>query len=219
MSGLSNRSSATYFKILNQYIDEAGKEHAYFTLPATENTPGALWRINKEGKKVWFTGFQNFEGTLKGLKVIDHPEFKKQWVFSFDVDGIDYVLNLGYTDGNAMSILQMLPNVDVTIPFKMTLSRKENDKGKMVTSLFINQNDESIKYYYKKGVNGLPEFQFPKVNGVITVDKTDAIEFLEKEITTNIIPKLSGAVAVSDIPVSNTFEDFKNPNATEEVDF
>lgn len=198
MSGFSNRSSSKFFNIINSL----GK----FAVKCNETDTDAVSRVNKNGVTVWEKHYQNFDGILVSIETKESPELGKQWVFTFDADGEMFAMSLGYTDGHAMDILKMLPNVDVTKTMKMSLSRKDEK-----TSLFISQNGTPIKHFYSKALTNMPDWKLVKVNGKDTWDKTDAIEFLEKVTLENIVPKLSGKTA----PQGNTFADYERKSETD----
>ena len=68
----------------------------------------------------------------------------------------------------------------------------EGEKKK--ASLFIMQDDKPLKHFYTKdNQNGLPKMKQLKVKGVMTWDDTEMMEFLEKMVFTEVVPKLNGA--------------------------
>jgi hypothetical protein len=171
-------------------------------------------RVNKNGKTVHEEFYKGWKGRITAIATKDHPEYGKFWNVTLTDETGDAILQMNYSSGYAAAFLKMLPNVnlsgDVVITPKLTI---DGDKKK--TSLFITQHGEPVKWYYTRdNPNGLPELKKIKVKGKEQWDDSDVMEFLEKMVNTEIVPKLSaggsgpvkatgGALDVEDIePVS-----------------
>lgn len=164
-------------------------------------------RINKNGKLVYEEFCDALSGRITGISVKDHPEFGKFWMINLqDNSGWSGIVQMNYSSGYASVFLKILPNIDlskdVTIAPKMTI---EGDKKK--TSLFIMQEGKPLKHFYTKdNPNELPQMRKIKVKGNEKWDDSDMMEFLEKMVFTEIVPKLSGAKIDSE----NTSEEIKD---------
>jgi hypothetical protein len=84
-----------------------------------------------------------------------------------------------------------LPNVDLSKEIQLIPKLSvEGDKKK--TTLFVNQEGHSLKRFYtKENPQGLPELQQIKVKGKMQYDDSNIMDFLEKMVVTDILPKLS----------------------------
>lgn len=179
--GLDNRVAGKFFTIFD------GK----FTMKVDAGTLGSKQRTNKLGTVVNELQYDNFTGKLIGVKTQDGT-YGKSWIFSFKDNEDVYHLQLSYSNGFATNLLKMLPNVDLTKEMKVQPSVKEVD-GKKKSSLFINQNGQSIKHAYTRDQpNGLPPMVSLVVKGNTVWDDTDQLAFLHNMVMTEIVPKLEG---------------------------
>lgn len=177
--GLDNRQEGKFITIIG------GK----FCQRVDQNTEGAVARINKLGKQVFEKYWDNFTGTLVDIKTQD-GEYGKNWLFVFRDGEEVWNLQLGYSNSYSTALLKMLPNIDLTKPFKLSPSVKEVD-GKSKSSLFVNQNGEHVKHAYtKENPNGMPDMVQITVKGLPTWDDTDRLVFLQSMVDTEILPKL-----------------------------
>lgn len=181
--GLETRAEGKYISIYK----------GRFAQRVQPNTEGAVGRALEKGPKigqmVYEKYYDSFVGRLVGLKVTDGP-YGKQWDFSFQDQAEIYHLNLPYSNSFAKNILKMLPNVDLSQEFKVTPQTKEVD-GVNKSSIFINQNGQSIKHAFTREVpNGLPEMVQVQVKGQLVWDDTAQLEFLENMVKSQVIPKL-----------------------------
>jgi hypothetical protein len=169
MEGLGNNSKGTFISIIG------GK----FTQRVKEGTPGAVSRINKNNETVFEMQYDSFNGKLKDIKVVD-SSYGKQWNFTLVAGGKDYILTLPYSNGYSKAFLKILPNVNLSEPFKISPSSKEVD-GKTQNTVFVNQNNQVVKHYFNKATpNGLPQMVEITVKGQKVWDDTDQMAFLEK---------------------------------------
>jgi hypothetical protein len=154
-------------------------------------------RVNKTGKTVHEEFYKGWKGRITDIRVKDHPDYGKFWNVTLTDETGDAVLQMNYSSGYSAAFLKMLPNVDldsdVTITPKLTI---EGDKKK--ASLFLTQHGDPIKWYYTKdNPNGLPALKQIKVKGKVTWDDSDMMEFLERMVNTEILPKLKSFKAVA----------------------
>ena len=187
--GLDNRAEGKFITILG------GK----FCQKVPEGIQGAVTRTNKLGKTVTEKFYDSFTGKLVGIKTQDGT-YGKSWIFSFQDSGDVYHLQLSYSNSFATAFLKMLPNVDLTKEMKVQPSVKEVD-GKNKSSLFINQDGQSVKHAYTKDApNGLPQMTQVTVKGEKIWDDTDRIEFLYQMVMDTIVPKLAGYTGATNAP-------------------
>lgn len=156
-------------------------------------TAKSIERVNKMGKIVHEEFCNALSGRITAITTKDHPDYGKFWLITL-VDG-DWsgVVQIKYSSGYASAFLKLLPNVnlskDVTIQPKMVV---DGDKKK--ASLFIMQESVPLKHFYTKdNPNGLPQMKKLRVKGKDTWDDTEMMEFLEKMVFTEVVPKLNGA--------------------------
>lgn len=178
--GLGNREGGKFVNILG------GK----FSQRVDESTPGAVARVNKEGKTVFEKYHDFFVGKLIDIKTQDGA-YGKNWLFVFEDGGEVYNLQLSYSNSYATAFLKMLPNIDLTKEMKVSPSLKMVD-GKNKSSLFVEQDGKTVKHAYTKdNPNGLPQMEQVQVKGQLVWDDTKRIEFLHNMVQTQILPQLS----------------------------
>jgi hypothetical protein len=166
-------------------------------------TAKSVERTNKMGKVVHEEFMDGLSGRIVKIDTKEHPDYGKNWLITLEDGEWSGVIQIKYSSGYASAFLKMLPNVDlskdVTIVPKMTI---DGDKKK--ASLFIMQEGVPLKHFYTKdNPNGLPQMKQLKVKGVMTWDDTDMMEFLEKMVFTEVVPKLNGV----DVSASEDIED------------
>lgn len=159
-------------------------------------------RVNKNGVTVHEEYYKGWKGLITAIEVREHKEFGKFWNVTLTDDQGDAILQMKYSSGYSTYFLKMLPNVDlrsdVIITPKLTV---EGDKKK--TSMFITQHGKPLTHFYNRDhPNGLPELKKVRVKGKDQWDDSDIMEFLEKMVVTEIVPKLpklgSKALAIID---------------------
>lgn len=173
-------------------------------------------RVNKNGATVHEEYYKGWKGQITAIEVREHKEFGKFWNVTLTDDQGDAILQMKYSSGYATAFLKMLPNVDlnsdVIITPKLTI---EGDKKK--TSLFITQHGKPLKHFYNRdNPNGLPELKKIRVKGKDQWDDSDMMEFLEKMVNSDIIPKLPkgrtvSATATDDAPDIDEVESMEEP--------
>lgn len=178
--GAIHESNAIFLTIANGKISRK----------VSQPTDISVERVNKQGKTVHEEFYKAWKGKITDIRVKDHPDYGKFWnVTLTDEDG-EAVLQMNYSSGYSAAFLKTLPNVDlnsdVTITPKLTI---EGDKKK--TSLFVTQHGEALKWAFTKdNPNGLPELEQKKVKGKMVYDDSEIMEFLERMVNTQILPKL-----------------------------
>lgn len=136
-----------------------------------EGTEGAKLRegVLKDGTSYskWEMVHNGLSGIIKSVKFWD-GKFGKSVVIYFDDEGDgEMVLTLGADNRNTgVPFMQVLPNLDLTKPVTFKPYDFEDDAGKRVSGLSIQQDGEKIKSYFydpvaKKSIHGVPE---PKKN-------------------------------------------------------
>jgi hypothetical protein len=156
---------------------------------------GSTERVTKTGKTVHETFYRALRGKIMDIQTREN-EYGKTWNVTLQDDsGAKEVLQFNYSSGYANGFLKALPNVDLSEEVTIVPNLKiENDKKK--TTIFLQQNGEAIKWAFTKdNHNGLPQLEQKKVKGKITWDDSEAMEFLEKMVNTQILPKLKGVAA------------------------
>jgi hypothetical protein len=147
-------------------------------------------RVNKNGKTVHEEYYKGWKGRITAIAVRDHPEFGKFWNITLtDQDG-DAILQMQYSSGYSGAFLKTLPNIDLNSEVIITPSMKI-EGAKKKTTVFVTQHGVPLKHYYNRdNPNGLPELKQIKVKGKPTWDDSEMMEFLEKMVMTEIVPKL-----------------------------
>lgn len=172
---------------------------------------GTIERVNKAGKTVHEKFYDYLDGKILDISVKEHEEYGKFWVVTLQdtESGESQILQFNYSSGYANGFLKALPNVDLTSKVKISPSaKKEGDKTK--TTIFINQHGSAVKWYFTKdNPNGMPQLKKIKVKGKDTWDDSDVMEFLEKMVKEEIVPKLKKTPVAVTAPVAE--EDYDTP--------
>lgn len=206
--GLETREGGNYITILG------GK----FSQRVPEGTLGATQRTNKLGKVVWEKYYDSFTGKLVNIKTQDGA-YGKNWLFDFKDKDEVYHLQLSYSNSFATALLKMLPNIDLSKEMKVSPSVKEVD-GKNKSSLFVNQDGNTIKHAYTKdNPNGMPDMEQVTVKGVPVWDDTKRLAFLENMVNTTILPKLEGSKEPQAESVDALAEELKDTPVSDDPGF
>lgn len=162
----------------------------------TKKTAISVERVNKNGVTVMEEYYKGWKGLITAITVREHPEFGKFWNITLTDDQGDAILQMNYSSGYAAAFLKTLPNIDLSSDVVITPNLKV-EGAKKKTTVFVTQHGVPIKWHYTKdNMNGLPELKKIKVKGKDTWDDSDIMEFLEKMVMTEIVPKLPKAGSV-----------------------
>lgn len=162
-----------------------------------KKTAISIERVNKNGVTVQEEYYKGWKGLITSIAVREHKDFGKFWNITLTDDQGDAILQMNYSSGYANAFLKTLPNIDLKSDVVITPNLKmEGDKKK--TTVFVTQHGVPIKWHYTKdNPNGIPELKQVKVKGKLTWDDSDLMEFLEKMVMTEIVPKLPKAGAAT----------------------
>ncbi len=176
-------------------------------------------RVNKNGATVNEEYYKGWKGLITAIEVREHKEFGKFWNVTLTDDQGDAILQMNYSSGYSAAFLKMLPNVDLSTDAIITPNqRMEGDKKKV--TLFITQHGKPLKHYYTRdNPNGLPELKKIRVKGKDQWDDSDIMEFLEKMVMTEIVPKLPKAGTVAGATTGGAMEDIEPEENMEEAPF
>lgn len=178
--GAVHESNAIYLTIAN------GKLSRRMRQP----TEKSIERVTEGGKTVHEEFYKGWTGRITNIYVKEHPEFGKFWnVVLTDEDG-DAVIQMNYSSGYSAAFLKTLPNVNLDQEITFSPFMKiEGDKKK--TTVFISQNNQPLKHFYTRdNPNDLPQLVKGRFKGQDVWDDTDMMEFLEKMVNNEILPKL-----------------------------
>lgn len=147
-------------------------------------------RTLKNGNVIHEEIYDGVSGIITSIKTHEHPSFGKFWNVTIQDGEEIYTLQMNYSGGYASAFLKTLPNVDLTKRVRFSPSMKiEGDKKKV--TLFLNQEGKALKHFYTKdNPNGLPQMVQIKVKGKLQWDDSSMMDFLEKMVMTDIVPKL-----------------------------
>jgi hypothetical protein len=165
-----------------------------------EPVEGSVTRVNKTGRTVHETFHKALKGRIKDIKVKD-GDYGKQWIVTLqDETGQNEQLQFQYSSGYANGFLRALPNVDISKEVIIAPNMQLKDDKKK-TTIFLSQLDtdgkwSALKWYYTKDdPNGIPDLEQKKVKGKVVYDDSEIMEFFEKMVNTEILPKLKGVAA------------------------
>lgn len=197
--GAVHQTNAIYLTISN------GQLTRRFNSP----TKTSKERVNKKGTTVHEEFYKGWKGRITGIAVQEHKEFGKFWNVTITDEQGDAIIQMNYSSGYSAAFLKTLPNINLDSDVVFSPSMKiEGDKKK--ATVFISQHGKPVKWFYTKDdPNGLPELQKVKVKGKVTWDDSDIMEFLEKMVMTEIVPKLGKGSAAVDVPLPDEVEDLE----------
>lgn len=206
---VENKSDVIYYGIKDGKIVRSFKEAQ----------PGLTKeRLNKNNRIVHEAFYDRITGRITNIVVRDREEFGREWNITLeDSKGNVEVLQFKYSSGYANGFLRALPNVDVTKEITLTPNMKmEGDKKR--TTLFVSQGGHAAKWAFTKdNPNGLPEMVQVKFQGKLSWDDTDQMEFFEKMINEQILPKIK-TVAAQPVPAGDDDDDIEAPPAEHQPD-
>lgn len=207
--GLNNRKSGIYLSIGDGKINQS--------YGVTEDTPGAIKKIRKDGSIAYVLQYDSVSGFLTDIKVIEQ-EFSgakvKKWEFTIQDGDETYLLQVGYSSRYAKSILFALPNVDFSKGIEFSPWMKIVDDKKK-TAVYLNQeglNGESVRWFFTRDEpNGMPEMKQVEFKGQLVWDDHDQCQFLERYVEEHIKPKLQGVQPeYTAMPAPDSPEDLKS---------
>lgn len=190
--GAGNSSHAAYFSISN------GKICRQFNSPDSET----ITRVNKAGKTVHEKLYDFIDGKIINIDTKE-SDYGKSWIITLQDEEGQYALQMPYSSGYSSAFLKTLPNVDLSASVKLIPKLTvEGDKKK--TTLFVNQHGKALKHAFtKESPNGLPQMKQQKVKGKLAWDDSDMMEFFDKMVAEDVLPKLKGSKPIS-IPAGVT---------------
>lgn len=158
-------------------------------------------RVNKNGKTVHEEFYKGWKGRITGIAVREHPEYGKFWNITLTDEQGDAIIQMNYSSGYSAAFLKTLPNIDLNSDINFMPNMKvEGDKNK--ATVFITQHGHPVKWYYtKENTNGLPPLRKIKVKGKEQWDDSECMEFLEKMVMEQIVPKLPKGASEPAAPV------------------
>lgn len=195
--GLNQKEAVTYLQIVNGKI----------AVKTTAETAGAVEITNKAGEKKYYQMYNSFTGKIHKISYKPPPETHTEWGWQWTIqlkDNADlYNLNMSFGSGYANSFFCILPNIDLNKEIEIIpIQRKEiyEGKEKEKRSLFIKQNDEVLKWAFRKDLNAdLPDIEvIKKKNGTVIYDDTERNEFFKK-IANEINEKLFEIHGINEI--------------------
>lgn len=179
-----------------------------------EGEPNAVTRVNKNGKTVHEVRFNTITGRLTDISEKD-SEFGKRWIFVFEAGGQKLSLESSQKGSLATTIINRLPNLDLSNPFKIKIAY---NASKDRTMFFVDQDGVNIEDKYQKWDkekrewirnSGYPAWEKIIVDGEERYDASKQIAFGKK-----VVKKyFTDAVIVKEEPMP---EDTPMPEAEEE---
>jgi hypothetical protein len=167
------------------------------------NSSGRFTYVNiKEGSLIIKKGgvietFTFLEGYLHGLDIRDEEyqgDQYKKLCLTINDGSEDFQLQMRLDSGYGRAFCNMVEEIDLSQPFKVTPTYKEED-GKKRSGMFINQNGKALKWKYTKNHPGnLPEMKKVMFKGKEVWDNTDQQAFYIDLLLNKIKPNLKNSV-------------------------
>ncbi len=169
-----------------------------FAIRCKENTANAVKRTNKLGKEVHELHYESLSNVIiTSITKVDNKDYGFGWEIGLSEADEQFILNLPYSGRQTNGLFRRLPNIDLKSPITLNSYKIEDDKkpDTYKTFLTVYQGGKKVDTYFtKENPNGLPQLEIIKVKGKDTWDDTKQMEFIEKMINTEIVPKLSAKV-------------------------
>ena len=131
---------------------------------STQDNPDAIRRdyetpSGEKGTKYELV-YPNLTGKITGVE-FKTGEYEEQIVITVE-DDQTYIVQMISSSRYAIDFMQKLPNVNLKEEIKITPYDFEDEKGRRMTGVSLQQGEEKLKSYYwdgKKNVNGIPEME------------------------------------------------------------
>lgn len=164
---------------------------------------GSKERVNKQGNVVHELFYDFIDGVITSIRLREHKTYGKSWLVTLKDGDEMQVLQFPYSSQYSQAFLKTLPNVDLKKTIKIIPSKKQVE-GKDKLTLFVTQEGTPIKHFWTKEKKGdLPDLVKVRYKGNESWDDTDQMEFFEKFVVDNILPKLGQASLKEAAPVAS----------------
>ena len=181
----------------NQNMIFVGTLNGEFVVKTDNKDENAVSRVNKVGSTVFERHYNKLEGLITDVEIYhgDYGKILNLTISDNDPktgDFVNYKLGLPFNSNYAMGFLRRAHNIDFDKKITLFTGKYEDDKGKERTYMTVWQNGDKVAYYWTKETpRDLPDMKQVKVNGVMTWDSTDRLEYLENYVEKVIIPRVS----------------------------
>lgn len=194
-------------------------------IPAKPGEPGAIERVNKLGKTVHERFIKEIYGYLIGINKHESEEYEPSWIIKLKDPEDDSItqLTIPYSGRLSFGFLGRLPNIDKT---KVVVIATGNYNGK--PWLTVHQDGKKLDYYWTREEPGhLPNLVKGTYKGKEVYDDTDRMNYLEKYVTTKVVPALKVLYPENeemvypekgDLPPSDTMPTKQEPVAEAETE-
>lgn len=180
----------TYLSIFGgEIVQEWKKEPSEDKIPEGKELQH---RVNKNGKDVWYVGYDYVAGLINDIEIDHSGEFGSRVVIELkDVDDT-YKVTLPLNSAYAQNFMYRLRNIDLTEevsfePWAMNpeewfkLTKKKTANGK--TGMTIRQNGEKVEpAFTREEPNGLPELEVKQTKKGPKYYSDDRDDFLLEEL-------------------------------------
>lgn len=181
----STSSNTTYYRVTG------GK----FVQSVKEDTPGAVERINKNGKTVYEKAEDGWTGHITNVTIEKNDEYGDNLVIEMrDSGGYQANIKAKLRSGYAKSFFKRLPNINFGIENTLSPGTFETEDGKTRSYIAVFTNNGKVEpAFTREEPNGLPELELVKFQGKDTWDDTKQMEFFTNMLNTDIKEKLEKA--------------------------
>ncbi len=198
----------------NENITYLGMFEGMLVREVLEGTENATKRTKKNGKEVWEIHFNILGGNFVNIRVKQDNEDRMYWEFTIEWEGMDFILSVGYTSVAARGVLSRLKNMDFSkiIEFKTYWIEGDDDIYRAFLTPYIN-DQKVVPFYTREEPKDLPPSVEKIINNQKQMDSTAQMEFYQKQVVEEILPKMREAHPLSEAAVQ---ESEKSPFTEEE---
>lgn len=152
-------------------------------------------RVNKNGKTVHEQFFKSFEGRITDISAKD-TAFGRVWEVTMEDNGEEVVISWNYSSRYTNNFFRALPNVELseTVKLQPWSMTDKVDATKKVIGLALYQHDIKVPFRWDRENPGeMPELKQTKRKGKVEWDDSDQLEFFEKLLKSDILPKIAAS--------------------------
>jgi hypothetical protein len=194
-------------------LNESGPRATYLSvadgslvmrLKSADDDPKAEARTLKNGNVVYERKFRSFDGYITNLQIADskfNGEYieKSQWKLTVVDDNKTYILTMPYSSAYAKRLINSLAAIDDLsqpiriLPWKMENPEKADKYWLGVTLYTAPFQGDTCKVKPKYDKEQIPPMVETKFKGKVAWDDEEQMQFWEKVVTKEVMPKLKQA--------------------------
>ena len=168
-------------------------------------------RVNKNDKTVHEEKFNAVTGLVTDMKSKE-TTFGMFWELYLQDGDEEYVLSFNYSSKYTSAFFRAAPNVDFGLPLTVNpwSMKDKKDAAKTVIGLSLYQpvagqeKKQKVEFAYtREKPLDMPDLVKKKIKGKETWDDSAQLEFFEKMLVEDILPKIKGRKSIKPVPLGD----------------